>query len=114
MTTRPAAELEPVDMARLMVGRELLALYPPRAAAPAGEPAFEVSHFTAPGFAEDAGFSVRPGEILGFGRAWSARDAPNCSRRCSAFAKARRNPSRRSADSDGPTARRDARAASSI
>jgi ribose transport system ATP-binding protein len=66
VTTRPASELEPVDMARLMVGRDLLALYPPRPAAPVGEPAFEVSHFTAPGFAEDAGFSVRPGEILGF------------------------------------------------
>jgi ribose transport system ATP-binding protein len=66
VATRPASELEPVDMARLMVGRDLLALYPPRPAAPAGEPAFEVSHFTAPGFAEDAGFSIRSGEILGF------------------------------------------------
>src|SRR5271166_786463 len=54
VATRPAAELEPVDMARLMVGRDLLALYPPRPAAPAGEPAFEVSHFSVPGFAEDA------------------------------------------------------------
>ena len=53
-------------MARLMVGRDLLALYPPRPPAPTGEPAFEVRHFGAPGFAEDASFSVRPGEILGF------------------------------------------------
>ena len=39
VATKPAAELQPVDMARLMVGRELSQLYPPRAAAlsrPAG------------------------------------------------------------------------------
>jgi ribose transport system ATP-binding protein len=66
VTTRPARELEPVDMARLMVGRDLLALYPPRPPAPTGEPALEVAHFNAPGFVEDASFSVRPGEIVGF------------------------------------------------
>jgi ribose transport system ATP-binding protein len=66
VATKPAAELEPVDMARLMVGRDLLALYPPRPPAPAGEPTLEVEHFGAAGFAEDASFSVRPGEILGF------------------------------------------------
>jgi len=66
VTTRPAAGLEPVDMARLMVGRDLLALYPPRSKAPTGDPALEVLHFRADGFAQDASFSVRPGEILGF------------------------------------------------
>ena len=66
VTTRPASELEPVDMARLMVGRDLLALYPPRAPAPTGDLALEVLHFGAEGFAEDANFSLRPGEILGF------------------------------------------------
>jgi ribose transport system ATP-binding protein len=66
VATRPASELEPVDMARLMVGRDLLALYPPRCAAPSGEPLLEVSQFSAPGFAEKASFGVRPGEILGF------------------------------------------------
>ena len=66
VTTQPAAELEPLDMARLMVGRDLLALYPPRPPAPTGEPVFEVMHFSAAGFAEDASFSVRSGEILGF------------------------------------------------
>ena len=53
-------------MARLMVGRDLLALYPPRLPVPTGKPALEVAHFGAEGFAEDASFSVRPGEILGF------------------------------------------------
>jgi ribose transport system ATP-binding protein len=66
VATSPAAELQPVDMARLMVGRDLLALYPPRAPAPTGEPAFVVSGFNAPGFAEAASFAVRRGEILGF------------------------------------------------
>ncbi len=66
VATRPASELEPLEMARLMVGRDLLALYPPRPPAPTGEPALEVMHFGAAGFAEDASFSVRPGEILGF------------------------------------------------
>jgi ribose transport system ATP-binding protein len=66
VATSPAAELQPVDMARLMVGRDLLALYPPRAPAPTGAPAFVVSGFNAPGYAESANFAVRPGEILGF------------------------------------------------
>ncbi len=66
VTTRPSAGLEPVDMARLMVGRDLLALYPLRPPVPTGAPALEVAHFGAEGFAEDASFSVRPGEILGF------------------------------------------------
>jgi len=66
VATRPAAELEPVDMARLMVGRDLLALYPPRPPAPARAPALDVTNFRADGFAENASFSVRPGEILGF------------------------------------------------
>jgi ribose transport system ATP-binding protein len=66
VTTRPAAELEPVDMAKLMVGRDILDLFPPRAARPTGAPTLEVKRFTAPGYAENAEFSVRPGEILGF------------------------------------------------
>jgi ribose transport system ATP-binding protein len=66
VTTRPAAGLEPIDMARLMVGRDLLDLYPPRVPAPSVAPALDVRDFSAPGFAEGASFSVRPGEILGF------------------------------------------------
>ena len=66
VATRAAAELEPVDMARLMVGRDLLALYPDRTPTPAGDAAFAVTDFRAPGYVESASFAVRPGEILGF------------------------------------------------
>ncbi|MBB3180117.1 sugar ABC transporter ATP-binding protein [Variovorax sp. Sphag1AA] len=54
-------------MANLMVGRELADLYPPRDEVVADvAPAMRVSNFTVPGWAEDASFEVRPGEILGF------------------------------------------------
>ncbi len=66
VATRPCGELEPLDMARLMVGRDLLALYPPRSPPPEGPAALEVERFDAKGFAEGVGFSVRRGEILGF------------------------------------------------
>jgi len=55
------------QMANLMVGRELADLYPTRDVVVAdAAPAMRVSHFTVPGWAEDASFEVRPGEILGF------------------------------------------------
>ena len=66
VATRPIAELTPLDMAKLMVGRDLQALYPERAKAPDGPASFEVHHYKAPGFVEEASFQVRPGEILGF------------------------------------------------
>ena len=66
VATRPASELEPVDMARLMVGRDLLALYPERRAPPEAAPALEVLRAQAPGYVTEAAFSVKPGEILGF------------------------------------------------
>ena len=66
VTTRPGSELTTLDMAKLMVGRDLRALYPERAAAPEGPPTLQVRHFKAPGFVQDASFQVRPGEILGF------------------------------------------------
>ncbi|THD41957.1 MAG: sugar ABC transporter ATP-binding protein [Bradyrhizobium sp.] len=66
VATRPAADLQPVEMARLMVGRDLLDLYPPRSPAPTSAPSLEVKSFGAPGFASGASFEVRPGEILGF------------------------------------------------
>ncbi len=66
IATRPAAELEPVDMARLMVGRDMSNLYPERPPEVSTEPVLEVRSFDVPGFATGASFKVRPGEILGF------------------------------------------------
>ena len=66
IATRATADLTPVEMARLMVGRDVSHLYPDRPPAPQSAPILEVSAFDVPGFATDASFSVRPGEILGF------------------------------------------------
>ncbi len=66
IATRRAAELTPMEMARLMVGRDMSHLYPDRAPDAAGDAVLEVGHLSVPGFATDASFSVRRGEILGF------------------------------------------------
>ncbi len=55
------------QMANLMVGRELADLYPPRDVVVAARtPAMQVRNFNVSGWARDASFEVRPGEILGF------------------------------------------------
>ncbi|MDM0106671.1 sugar ABC transporter ATP-binding protein [Variovorax sp. J22R24] len=55
------------QMANLMVGRELADLYPPRDVVVTDTaPAMQVRNFTVPGWADNASFEVRPGEILGF------------------------------------------------
>ena len=66
VASHPASALEPADMARLMVGRDVAKLYPDRHAGGEREPVLQVEHFTVPGYAQDAGFSLRKGEILGF------------------------------------------------
>jgi ribose transport system ATP-binding protein len=66
VATHPASELEPADMARLMVGRDVAKLYPDRHAAGAREPVLEVGDFSVPHYAEHASFTLRKGEILGF------------------------------------------------
>ncbi len=66
IASHPISALEPADMARLMVGRDVAKLYPDRNAAGERQPVLQVEHFTVPGFAQDAGFSLRKGEILGF------------------------------------------------
>jgi len=61
------AELSRHQMANLMVGREIADLYPPRDPVPADRaPALQVRDFSVPGWAQQASFEVRPGEILGF------------------------------------------------
>jgi ribose transport system ATP-binding protein len=66
VATHAASELEPADMARLMVGRDVAKLYPDRHAAAVREPVLQVEDFSVPGFAEHATFELRKGEILGF------------------------------------------------
>ena len=63
----PTPEVTRQQMANLMVGRELADLYPPRDVVVAADaPAMRVRDFNVPGWAQDASFEVRPGEILGF------------------------------------------------
>ncbi|TPJ15291.1 sugar ABC transporter ATP-binding protein [Mesorhizobium sp. B2-7-3] len=63
--TYPGTALTQMDMARLMVGRELATLYPQKSA-PSDEPMLSVKSATVPGYAEDVSFTVHRGEILGF------------------------------------------------
>ena len=65
--THPARALNQEDMARMMVGRELSMLYPPKRGASTKAPLLEVENLQVPGIAQDISFSVRPGEVLGFG-----------------------------------------------
>lgn len=64
--THQASELEPADMARLMVGRDVAKLYPDRQSGSARETVLEVENFYVPGYAKNASFQLRKGEILGF------------------------------------------------
>jgi ribose transport system ATP-binding protein len=66
IATRPAAELEPLDMARLMVGRDMANLYPPKPPPQQTKLLFEAENFDVPGYAAGAGFRLHEGEILGF------------------------------------------------
>jgi ribose transport system ATP-binding protein len=66
VASQPAVALEPVDMAHLMVGRDVSKLYPDRDGAPKREVVLDVSDFTVPGYARHASFKLHKGEILGF------------------------------------------------
>ena len=66
ITTRSAEGLEPVDMARLMVGRDVAKLYPDRVGTKAEDYALEVEALDVPGYAQGASFKLKRGEILGF------------------------------------------------
>lgn len=64
--TRPAAELNPELLVRMMVGREIHDIYPPRdGSAPAGAPALEVEGLADAGKFGGVSFTLRRGEILG-------------------------------------------------
>ena len=64
--TYPGKTLSQMDMARLMVGRELATLYPEKTTAPSNVPMLSVRNATVPGHAQDVSFTVHKGEILGF------------------------------------------------
>jgi len=60
----PIGAIDPPEMARRMVGRELKEIYPPKRRA-AGPPLLEVGGLSSPGAFTDVSFTVREGEILG-------------------------------------------------
>jgi ribose transport system ATP-binding protein len=64
--TFPGAGLTQPDMARLMVGRELAALYPAKTISPGSEVTLEVSDLKVPGHTESVSFKACKGEVLGF------------------------------------------------
>jgi ribose transport system ATP-binding protein len=66
VATAPASTLDEDGMARLMVGRELMDIFPAKAPRPAADSVLEVEAFSVPGFVENASFELRRGEILGF------------------------------------------------
>jgi ribose transport system ATP-binding protein len=70
----PIAEFDIPQMIRIMIGRELAAVYPPRTAEPRPTPVLEVEGLSAPGVIEGVSLTVREGEILGlFGLMGSGR-----------------------------------------
>ncbi len=67
MGTYPGQTLSQMDMARLMVGRELVELYPEKSTAPRSEtPLMRVTNAVVPGYVRGVSFDVHKGEILGF------------------------------------------------
>ena len=60
----PIGAIDPPEMARRMVGRELKEIYPPKRQA-TGAPLLEVQGLSSPGAFSDVSFTVREGEILG-------------------------------------------------
>ena len=66
VTRALTASLSRAQMASLMVGRELSALFAPKSARPHIEPLLKVRGLSVPGWANDVSFEVAPGEILGF------------------------------------------------
>ena len=66
VATGPAAEFTEARMARDMVGRDLVDLFPGRQGPATAEPVLEVRGLSVPGVVHDVAFSLRRGEVLGF------------------------------------------------
>lgn len=67
IATRDIEGLEPLEMARLMVGRDMSKLYPEKPATASDQPLLSVRDMAVPGYVENASFTLHRGEILGFG-----------------------------------------------
>jgi ribose transport system ATP-binding protein len=67
IATRDIEGLEPLEMARLMVGRDMSKLYPDKPATASSRIVVAVHDMTVPGYVENASFVLKHGEILGFG-----------------------------------------------
>jgi len=67
VATRDIEGLEPIEMARLMVGRDMSKLYPAKPATASDRVVLSVERASVGGFVEEASFTLRHGEILGFG-----------------------------------------------
>lgn len=66
VTTRDTDSVSQLEMANLLVGRELQDMFPDRPEAPSTKTVLEVQHVTVPGWATDVSFNLSEGEILGF------------------------------------------------
>jgi ribose transport system ATP-binding protein len=66
VTTAPASDLSPDELVRLMVGRRLRDLFPPKVPPATADAVLEVKNLSVQGHVTDASFLLRKGEILGF------------------------------------------------
>jgi len=64
--SHPTDTLQPADMARLMVGRDVAKFYPDHAKQHSANMVLQVDHFSVPGYVHSASFDLKQGEILGF------------------------------------------------
>lgn len=67
IATRDIEGLEPLEMARLMVGRDMSKLYPEKPATASDQIVLNVQNMAVPGYVKNASFTLKRGEILGFG-----------------------------------------------
>ena len=64
-TGLPAKETPTSEVIRLMTGRAIEYVFPPRRKGPTGEPLLRVQNISRPGEFADVSFDVRPGEVVG-------------------------------------------------
>jgi len=62
----PTQQFTRLQMANLMVGRELFDMFPPKQAPADAAPLLTVTKLSVPGWARDVSFELKAGEILGF------------------------------------------------